>query len=79
MNRIKRVCATLASAIAGGPAMAVTGDFPRRARVPRGVPDACRDDTLSARGVGVKNSTVPEIDPCDSFTGRAGASGAALP
>lgn len=73
MNRIKMVCAAMALATASGNAMAAAGDFLLRVRVLQVVPDVSRDDTLSALDVGVKNSTVPELDLSYMFTDHIGA------
>lgn len=62
MHTIKSACLAALLALAGANALAAQGDVLVRLRAVHVAPDPSTNNTLSALGAGVKNSTVPELD-----------------
>ncbi|SAI66447.1 outer membrane protein [Bordetella ansorpii] len=73
MKSIRIACVAALLALAGGNTLAAEGDVLVRLRALHIAPDASTNNTLSALDVGVKQSTVPELDLTYMFTDHIGA------
>ncbi len=72
MNIIKSACVAALLALAAGPALAAQGDILVRLRALHVAPDVSTNNSLSALNIGVKQSTVPELDLTYMFTDHIG-------